>query len=79
MRDGLSLLDQAIALSAGGRVEEAAVRDMLGIADRGLVFDLLESVLRGDAPGALDCSTGFIKRAPTRWSSCRTCSISAIS
>ncbi|MGB9649795.1 MAG: DNA polymerase III subunit gamma/tau [Stellaceae bacterium] len=52
VRDGLSLLDQAIALS-GGRVAEAAVRDMLGIADRGLVFDLLESVLRGDAPAAL--------------------------
>ncbi|HEX6441191.1 MAG TPA: DNA polymerase III subunit gamma/tau, partial [Stellaceae bacterium] len=52
VRDGLSLLDQAIALTAG-RVEEAAVRDMLGIADRGLVFDLLESVLRGDAPAAL--------------------------
>jgi len=52
VRDGLSLLDQAIALS-GGRVAEAAVRDMLGIADRGLVFDLLESVLRGDAAAAL--------------------------
>jgi len=52
VRDGLSLLDQAIALS-GGRVAEAAVRDMLGVADRGLVFDLLESVLRGDAPAAL--------------------------
>jgi DNA polymerase III subunit gamma/tau len=52
VRDGLSLLDQAIALSVG-RVEEAAVRDMLGVADRGHVFDLLESVLRGDAPAAL--------------------------
>jgi DNA polymerase-3 subunit gamma/tau len=52
VRDGLSLLDQAIALS-GGRVEEAAVRDMLGVADRGLVFDVLESLLRGDAPAAL--------------------------
>ncbi len=52
VRDGLSLLDQAIALS-GGRVAEAPVRDMLGVADRGLVFDLLESVLRGDAPVAL--------------------------
>ena len=52
VRDGLSLLDQAIALSAG-RIEEAAVCDMLGIADRGLVFDLLESVLCGDAPTAL--------------------------
>ncbi len=52
VRDGLSLLDQAIALS-GGRVAQAAVRDMLGVADRGLVFDLLESVLRGDASAAL--------------------------
>ena len=52
VRDGLSLLDQAIALS-GGRVVEAAVGDMLGVADRGLVFDLLESVVRGDAPAAL--------------------------
>ena len=52
VRDGLSLLDQAIALGAG-RVEEAAVRDMLGVADRGQVFDLLEGVLRGDAAEAL--------------------------
>src|ERR1700745_3136480 len=52
VRDGLSLLDQSIALS-GGRVTEAAVRNMLGVADRGLVYDLLESVLRGDAPAAL--------------------------
>ena len=52
VRDGLSLLDQTIALSAG-QVEEAAVRDMLGVADRGLIFDLLESVVRGDAPAAL--------------------------
>ncbi|HKF72688.1 MAG TPA: DNA polymerase III subunit gamma/tau [Stellaceae bacterium] len=53
VRDGLSLLDQAIALSAGGAVTESSVRDMLGIADKGLVFDLLETVLRGDAAGAL--------------------------
>ena len=53
VRDGLSLLDQAIALS-GGRIEEAAVRDMLGIADRGLVLDLFETVLKGDAKGALE-------------------------
>jgi DNA polymerase-3 subunit gamma/tau len=53
VRDGLSLLDQAIALSAGG-VTELAVRDMLGGADRGLVLDLLETVLRGDPAAALD-------------------------
>ncbi|MGA8400673.1 MAG: DNA polymerase III subunit gamma/tau, partial [Stellaceae bacterium] len=53
VRDGLSLLDQAIAL-ASGPVDEAMVRDMLGIADRGLIFDLFETVLKGDAAGALD-------------------------
>ena len=53
VRDGLSLLDQAIAL-ANGPIAEDAVRDMLGIADRNLVFDLFETVLKGDAAGALD-------------------------
>jgi DNA polymerase III subunit gamma/tau len=53
VRDGLSLLDQAIAL-CGDSIDETAVRDMLGIADRGLVFDLFETVLKGDAAGALD-------------------------
>ena len=53
VRDGLSLLDQAIALT-DARITEKAVRDMLGIADRGLVLDLLECVLRGDAGEALD-------------------------
>jgi DNA polymerase-3 subunit gamma/tau len=57
VRDGLSLLDQAIAqsadASAGGAIDVEAVRDMLGIADRGLVWELLETVLHGDAAGAL--------------------------
>jgi DNA polymerase-3 subunit gamma/tau len=52
VRDGLSLLDQAIALGAG-RVAAEQVRDMLGIADRGLVFELFETVLRGNAGEAL--------------------------
>jgi DNA polymerase III subunit gamma/tau len=58
VRDGLSLLDQAIALTEG-RVTEEAVRDMLGVADRGLIFDLLESVLRGDAAEALARMAGL--------------------
>jgi len=54
VRDGLSLLDQAIALAGeGGRVSAESVRDMLGLADRGLVLDMLEAVLRGDLPPAL--------------------------
>ena len=45
-------MDQAISL-AGGNVTEDVVREMLGIADRGLSFDLLETVFKGDAAGAL--------------------------
>ncbi len=51
-RDGLSLLDQAIA-HGEGRVEAAAVRDMLGLADRGRIRRMLEAVLSGDAAETL--------------------------
>ncbi len=45
-RDGLSILDQAIA-HGEGRVTAAQVRDMLGQADRGRVRRLLETLLSG--------------------------------
>jgi DNA polymerase-3 subunit gamma/tau len=51
-RDGLSILDQAIAHGAGAVTAEQ-VRDMLGLADRGRIRRLLELVLTGDAAGAL--------------------------
>ena len=51
-RDGLSILDQAIAHGAGA-VTADQVRDMLGLADRGRIRRLLELVLAGDAPAAL--------------------------
>jgi DNA polymerase-3 subunit gamma/tau len=51
-RDGLSILDQAIAHGAGAVTAEQ-VRDMLGLADRGRVRRLLELVLSGDASQAL--------------------------
>ena len=51
-RDGLSILDQAIAHGAG-KVSADQVRDMLGLADRGRIRRLLELVLSGDAGGAL--------------------------
>jgi DNA polymerase-3 subunit gamma/tau len=53
VRDGLSLLDQAIAHGVG-RVSEEQVRDMLGLADRVRVFDLFDAVMRGDMACALD-------------------------
>ncbi len=51
-RDGLSMLDQAIALSQGD-VTAQKVKDMLGLADRGLVLDLLENAVTGECAKAL--------------------------
>ena len=56
VRDGLSLLDQAIAHGAG-QVSEAQVRDMLGLADRARVFDLFDAVMKGDTAQALSLLT----------------------
>ena len=54
-RDGLSILDQAIAHAdmEGGAVSAAQVRDMLGLSDRGAVRRLLGHLLGGEAPDAL--------------------------
>jgi DNA polymerase III subunit gamma/tau len=52
VRDALSILDRAIAFGAGN-VETDAVRGLLGLADRTRIFDLLETVLSGDAGAAL--------------------------
>ncbi len=51
-RDALSLMDQAIA-HASGSVSAEEVRQMLGLADRALVIDLFEEIMRGDVAGAL--------------------------
>ncbi|PST26921.1 DNA polymerase III subunit gamma/tau [Mesorhizobium plurifarium] len=51
-RDGLSLLDQAIA-HGGGSVEADTVRSMLGLADRARIVDLFERIIKGDVAGAL--------------------------
>ncbi|WP_037501454.1 DNA polymerase III subunit gamma/tau [Sphingomonas jaspsi] len=51
-RDGLSILDQAIA-HADGTVTAAQVRDMLGQADRGRIRRLLTTLLNGNAAGTL--------------------------
>jgi DNA polymerase-3 subunit gamma/tau len=51
-RDGLSLLDQAIALS-DGEVGETEIRDMLGLADRTQLFDLYGKIMGGDIAAAL--------------------------
>jgi DNA polymerase-3 subunit gamma/tau len=52
VRDGLSMLDQAIA-HGGGVVDAAQVRDMLGLADRSRVLELFEKTMHGDAPAMI--------------------------
>ena len=51
-RDGLSLLDQAI-VRGDGQVTVENVRDMIGLADRARVLDMLEHTLKGECPEAL--------------------------
>jgi DNA polymerase-3 subunit gamma/tau len=51
-RDGLSILDQAIA-HGHGAVTADQVRSMLGLSDRGAIRRLLGLLLAGEAPAAL--------------------------
>jgi DNA polymerase-3 subunit gamma/tau len=55
MRDALSLTDQAIAYG-GGQLQEAAVRQMLGSADRSHVFRLIEALAQGDGKSVVATS-----------------------
>ena len=56
VRDGLSILDQAIAhadLDGEGQVRADKVRDMLGLSDKSVQRDLLAHVLDGNGSGIL--------------------------
>ena len=55
VRDGQSLLDQALVQGeAGETVTATAVRDMLGLADRAQTIDLFERCVRGEAGPAIE-------------------------
>ena len=53
VRDGLSLLDQAIAFGDGS-VKTADVMGMLGLMEKGQVITLFEAVMAGDVARALE-------------------------
>ncbi len=56
VRDGLSILDQAIAhadMEGDGKVTAAQVRDMLGLSDRGAIRRLFGLILQDDAQAML--------------------------
>ena len=54
VRDALSLLDQGIAYGGPAGVSALAVRDMLGLSDRGEIADLFERTMQGGIAEALD-------------------------
>ncbi|HZC15748.1 MAG TPA: DNA polymerase III subunit gamma/tau [Caulobacteraceae bacterium] len=60
VRDAQSLLDQAIVQADDGQmVTAAAVRDMLGLADRAQTIELFELAMRGRAAEALRAFAGL--------------------
>jgi len=62
MRDALSLVDQAIAYSAGN-LEEASVRAMLGTVDTGHLLEALEALGRRDAAAVLSIADAMEARS----------------
>jgi len=55
MRDGLSLLDQAIAFAGGKELARAQVEDMLGTQGRQVLFEVLRAVGAGQGEALLAC------------------------
>ncbi len=54
VRDALSLLDQAIAHGGQKGVTAPAIRDMLGLSDRGEIVALFERVMKGEVAKGLE-------------------------
>jgi DNA polymerase-3 subunit gamma/tau len=52
VRDGLSLLDQAISREPK-KITEEQVRAMLGLVDRSVTLDLFEAIMKGDSAGTM--------------------------
>ena len=63
MRDGLSLLDQAI-VHGGGFLEDGPVSAMLGTVSRKPVFGLLDSIAVGDAQSLLQQVAELAEHSP---------------
>ena len=61
LRDGLSLLDQAIAYG-NGDVRESVVRAMLGAVDRDYVYRIVDALVAGDGPTLLAESDALADR-----------------
>jgi DNA polymerase-3 subunit gamma/tau len=64
MRDGLSLLDQAIAFSGGAEIKREPVEEMLGSVGRQTLLEVLAALARGDVDGLLACIQRLDAQAP---------------
>src|SRR5690349_8166675 len=64
MRDGLSLLDQAIAFAGGKGLTRPQVEDMLGTQGRQVLFEILRAVAGGQGPALLACVEKLDAQAP---------------
>ncbi len=53
-RDGLSLLDQAIALATDENIKYEAVADMIGMSEKTVVYEFLENLFNKDIEKALE-------------------------
>ena len=58
MRDALSTLDQVIAF-CGEQIDDEDVQALLGMVDRRLLLDAVESIIQRDPRRALDCAQRF--------------------
>jgi DNA polymerase-3 subunit gamma/tau len=63
MRDAMSLTDQAIAFGEG-KVLATDVRAMLGTLDHGQVYDVLHSLIEGDARALLEAVRHLAEQGP---------------
>ena len=64
LRDGLSLLDQAIALASDGKeaiVKNVVVQAMLGLADRERIFLLVRALFEGNIEKTLTVTQSLLK------------------
>ena len=64
MRDGLSLLDQAIAFSGGQALARGAVEEMLGTSGRQVLFEILNALAANGVDSLLGCIRKLEAQAP---------------
>ncbi len=64
MRDGLSLLDQAIAFAGGKALARTQVEDMLGTQGRQVLFEIVRAVAAGHGGALLACVGKLDAQAP---------------